>query len=80
MIWPLIARNPAAASVALKRSNRTSIADLPSILARVSAARKVQICWRRALCRRAPDRESTQATAGPDQIFSALVRQVVAGR
>ena len=43
MIWPLIARNPAAVSAASKRSNRTSIAGLPAILARVSASRKVQI-------------------------------------
>ena len=43
MIWPLIARNPAAESAVLKRSNRTSIAGLPAIRARVSASRKVQI-------------------------------------
>ncbi len=43
MIWPLIARNPAVASAASKRSNTTSIAGLPAIRARVSASRKVQI-------------------------------------
>jgi len=43
MIWPLIARNPAAESTASKRSNTTSIAGLPASLARVSASRKVQI-------------------------------------
>ena len=43
MIWPPIARNPAAESAASKRLNRTSIAGLPRNLARVSASRKVQI-------------------------------------
>ncbi len=43
MIWPLIARNPAAESARSKRSNRSSIAGLPVSLARVSASRKVQI-------------------------------------
>jgi hypothetical protein len=33
MIWLLIARNPADASAASKRSNTTSIAGLPAILA-----------------------------------------------
>ena len=43
MIWPLIARNPAAASATSKRANTTSMAGLPAILARVRASRKVQI-------------------------------------
>src|SRR5271170_576046 len=37
IIWPLIAKNPAAASATSKRSNTTSIAGLPAIRARVSA-------------------------------------------
>jgi hypothetical protein len=41
LIWPPIARNPAAESAASKRLNRTSIAGLPRSLARVSASRKV---------------------------------------
>jgi hypothetical protein len=43
MIWPLIARKPAAASAASKRSNTTLIAGWAAILARVSASRKAQI-------------------------------------
>jgi hypothetical protein len=35
MIWPPIAKNPAAASAASKRLNKTSIAGLPRSLARV---------------------------------------------
>ena len=45
MIWPPIARKPAFVSAASKRLNRTSIAGLPSIFARVSASRKVQIVF-----------------------------------
>src|SRR3954452_9383934 len=43
MIWPLIAKNPAAESAASKRSNRASVAGFPASWARVSASRKVQI-------------------------------------
>src|SRR5262249_51101537 len=45
MIWPLIARNPAAANVALNRSKRTSIAGLSAIRACVSASRNIQIVF-----------------------------------
>ena len=43
MICPPIARKPAFVSAASKRLNKTSIAGLPSIFARVSASRKFQI-------------------------------------
>jgi len=43
MIWPLIAKNPAAESATSKRSNRASIAGFPASWARVSASRTVQI-------------------------------------
>src|SRR5450631_1880688 len=42
-ICPPMARKPAWASAASKRLNRTSIADLPSTIVRVSASRKFQI-------------------------------------
>jgi hypothetical protein len=43
MICPPMARNPAARSAASKRANSTSMAGLPSSVARVSASRKVQM-------------------------------------
>ena len=80
MIWPLIARNPAVASAASKRSNRTSIAGL----ARDPGARQ--------RFAKGPDRIGVRHRVGQpeaekaherqpvaDQVFGALVRQIVAG-
>jgi hypothetical protein len=39
MIWPLIAKNPAAESAASKRSNKASIAGLPAIRACIASAK-----------------------------------------